>query len=70
MLDNKTRLYFSTTTGPLICTYFFNLNFRYTKLAELKNDKMHLSNGESRDGDSLPEDMVINALFSFGDNYN
>ncbi|KAK3040536.1 hypothetical protein RJ639_028982 [Escallonia herrerae] len=29
----------------------------YTKLAELKNNKMHISNGESRDGDNLPEDM-------------
>ncbi|GFY85031.1 hypothetical protein Acr_03g0018050 [Actinidia rufa] len=32
------------------------LSRKYTKLAELKNDKMLIGNGESR-GDNLPEDM-------------
>lgn len=36
-----------------------DLSDRYNKLAELKNDKMHMPNGESREGDNLPEDMVL-----------
>lgn len=36
---------------------------RYTKLAQLKNDKMHASSGEIRDADSLSEDMVFVMIF-------
>lgn len=55
---------------PYSCEYNFTsigwnlftlraLSDRYNKLAELKNDKMHMPNGESREGDNLPEDMVL-----------
>lgn len=37
---------------------------RYTKLAQLKNDKRHASSGEIRDADSLSEDMVFVMIFS------
>lgn len=34
--------------------------YRYAKLAELKNDKMQINDGELKDDDKLPEDTVFN----------
>lgn len=36
---------------------FYMLSRKYSKLAELKNNMMHLSNGELKDDDIIPEDM-------------
>lgn len=36
----------------------YNFVLRYSKLAELKSNKIQIGNGESR-GDNLPEDMVV-----------
>lgn len=42
----------------LFVNYCFGMiGIRYNKLAEMKNDKMSFSNGESI-GDNLPEDSV------------
>lgn len=51
----------------LFVNYFFGMiEIRYNKLAEMKNDKMSFSNGESI-GDNLPEDSVwqTSTLISF-----
>lgn len=47
----------SAYASQRLVSLFDMLSRKYTKLAELKNDKMHISNGESRDSESLPEDM-------------
>ncbi|CAL5322759.1 unnamed protein product [Camellia sinensis] len=67
------RLLHQTSLGSLmiiilIRTVNYNLSKlrRYTKLAELKNDKMRIGNGESR-GDSLPEEMVSTELHIYTD---
>jgi hypothetical protein len=46
----------SSYASQRLVSLFDMLSRKYTRLAELKNDKMHLSN-ESRDGDNLPEDL-------------
>ncbi|PSS33837.1 Dymeclin like [Actinidia chinensis var. chinensis] len=46
----------SAYASQRLISLFDMLSRKYTKLAELKNDKMHIGNGESR-GDNLPEDM-------------
>ncbi|KAK2980650.1 hypothetical protein RJ640_011458, partial [Escallonia rubra] len=47
----------SAYASQRLVSLFYMLSRKYTKLAELKNNKMDISNGESRDGDNLPEDM-------------
>lgn len=47
----------SSYASQRLVSLFDMLSRKYTKLAELKNDKMHLSSGELSYGDSLPEDM-------------
>lgn len=42
-----------------------DIKYRYNKLAEMKNDKMQMPNGESREGDSLPEDTVVYSFTLF-----
>ncbi|KAM7485293.1 hypothetical protein LguiA_001302 [Lonicera macranthoides] len=49
----------SAYASQRLVSLFEMLSRKYTKLAELEKDKMHLSNGESRDGDGLPEDMSV-----------
>ncbi|GFZ14184.1 hypothetical protein Acr_24g0003740 [Actinidia rufa] len=46
----------SAYASQRLISLFDMLSHKYTKLGELKNDKMHIGNGESR-GDNLPEDM-------------
>ncbi|KAF5956104.1 hypothetical protein HYC85_008960 [Camellia sinensis] len=46
----------SAYASQRLVSLFDMLSHKYTKLAELKNDKMRIGNGESR-GDSLPEEM-------------
>ncbi|CAL5402136.1 unnamed protein product [Camellia sinensis] len=46
----------SAYASQRLVSLFDMLSRKYTKLAELKNDKMRIGNGESR-GDSLPEEM-------------
>ncbi|XP_057476837.1 uncharacterized protein LOC130764551 [Actinidia eriantha] len=46
----------SAYASQRLISLFDMLSRKYTKLAELKNDKMHIGNGESR-GDNLPDDM-------------
>ena len=41
-----------------LVSLFDMLARKYNKLAEIKNDKMHVPNGESKEGDSLQEDMA------------
>lgn len=47
----------SAYASQRLVSLFDMLARKYNKLAELKNDKMHMPNGESREGDNLPEDM-------------
>ncbi|KAA8548686.1 hypothetical protein F0562_000370 [Nyssa sinensis] len=49
----------SAYASQRLVSLFDMLSHKYTKLAELKNDKMHIGNGESGQGDSLPEDMTM-----------
>ncbi|XP_059650584.1 uncharacterized protein LOC132296390 isoform X2 [Cornus florida] len=46
----------SAYASQRLVSLFDMLSRKYTKLADLKNNEMHISNGESRE-DSLPEDM-------------
>uniref|UniRef100_A0A5B7BGA3 Dymeclin n=1 Tax=Davidia involucrata TaxID=16924 RepID=A0A5B7BGA3_DAVIN len=48
----------SAYASQRLVSLFYMLSRKYTKLAELKNDKMHMCNSESGEGDSLPEDMI------------
>lgn len=41
-----------------LVSLFDMLARKYNKLAEIKNDKMHVPNGESNEGDSLQEDLA------------
>lgn len=43
----------------MVCLYFL---FRYNKLAERRDDKLHTVKGNSVEGNSLLEDMVCIAL--------
>ncbi|KAK1395267.1 Dymeclin [Heracleum sosnowskyi] len=57
----------SAYASQQLVSLFDMLSRRYTKLAELKNDKMHTFNGESKDGDSLPDDMQSSELHVYTD---
>ncbi|CAL5337612.1 dymeclin-like [Camellia sinensis] len=46
----------SAYASQRLVSLFDMLSRKYSKLAELKNDKMHIGYGESIGGDSLPED--------------
>lgn len=48
-------------SGIQFNSFSFNVieQYRYSKLAELKNNMMHLSNGELKD-DDISEDTVVN----------
>ncbi|KAL6971659.1 hypothetical protein U1Q18_031338 [Sarracenia purpurea var. burkii] len=46
----------SAYASQRLVSLFDMLSRKYTKLVELKNDKMHIGNDDSR-GDNLPEDM-------------
>ncbi|XP_028053931.1 dymeclin-like [Camellia sinensis] len=54
----------SAYASQRLVSLFDMLSRKYTKLAELKNDKMRIGNGESR-GDSLPEEMVVTIIDTF-----
>lgn len=41
-----------------LVSLFDMLARKYNKLAEMKNDKMHMSNGESKEGNNVQEDMA------------
>ncbi|GMP77169.1 hypothetical protein CsSME_00033536 [Camellia sinensis var. sinensis] len=56
----------SAYASQRLVSLFDMLSRKYTKLAELKNDKMRIGNGESR-GDSLPEEMVSTELHIYTD---
>ncbi|CAL5386107.1 unnamed protein product [Camellia sinensis] len=56
----------SAYASQRLVNLFDMLSRKYTKLAELKNDKMRIGNGESR-GDSLPEEMVSTELHIYTD---
>ncbi|THG19876.1 hypothetical protein TEA_021876 [Camellia sinensis var. sinensis] len=56
----------SAYASQRLVSLFDMLSRKYTKLAELKNDKMHIGNGESR-GDSLLEKMVSTELHIYTD---
>ncbi|CAK9171178.1 unnamed protein product [Ilex paraguariensis] len=47
----------SAYSSQRLVSLFDMLARKYNKLAEQKNDKMHIGNGDLREGDSLPEDM-------------
>lgn len=42
----------------------YNFVLRYSKLVELKSNKIQIGNGESR-GDNLPEDTVVTIVHPF-----
>ncbi|CAL5411306.1 unnamed protein product [Camellia sinensis] len=56
----------SAYASQRLVSLFDMLSRKYTKLAELKNDKMRIGNGESREG-SLPEEMVSTELHIYTD---
>lgn len=57
----------SAYASQLLVSLFDMLSRRYTKLAEMKNSKMHSFNGELKDGDSVTDDMASSELHVYTD---
>ncbi|XP_017223722.1 uncharacterized protein LOC108200180 [Daucus carota subsp. sativus] len=57
----------SAYASQLLVSLFDMLSRRYSKLAEMKNSKMHSFNVELKDGDILPDDMVSSELHIYTD---
>ncbi|KAL8188837.1 hypothetical protein R6Q57_029592 [Mikania cordata] len=53
----------SSYASQRLVSLFDMLSRKYAKLAELKNNKMQMSDSDTKDDDKLPEDTVIGLIF-------